>query len=88
MGLFRAGRACDVGGLFKDLLGTAWTGGSASGCRGLGFSGFRVWVTWTPKVCKIMALMAVIMGLGLLFYVPLGFRVGSTGLFGFEGVGA
>ena len=30
--------------------------------------------TWTPKVCKIMALMAVIMGLGLLFYILLGFR--------------
>ena len=30
--------------------------------------------TWTPKVCKIMAFRAVIMGLGLLFYVLLGFR--------------
>ena len=30
--------------------------------------------TWTPKVCKIMAFMAVIMGLGLLFYILLGFR--------------
>ena len=30
--------------------------------------------TWTPKVCKIMALMAVFMGLGLLFYILLGFR--------------
>ena len=28
----------------------------------------------TPKVCKIMAFMAVILGLGLLFYVLLGFR--------------
>ena len=27
-----------------------------------------------PKVCKIMALMAVIMGLGLLFHILLGFR--------------
>ena len=25
--------------------------------------------TWTPKACKIMAFMAVIMGLGLLFYM-------------------
>ena len=25
--------------------------------------------TWTPKVYKIMALMAIIMGLGLLFYI-------------------
>ena len=24
-------------------------------------------VTWTPKVCKIMAFMAILMGLGLLF---------------------
>ena len=30
--------------------------------------------TWTPKVCKIMTFMAVIMGLGLLFYILLGFR--------------
>ena len=32
--------------------------------------------TWTPKVCKIMALMAVIMGLGPLFYIFWGFRYG------------
>ena len=30
--------------------------------------------TWTPKVCKIMACMAIITGLGLLFYILLGFR--------------
>ena len=30
--------------------------------------------TWPPKVCKIMAFMAVIMGLGPLFYILLGFR--------------
>ena len=30
--------------------------------------------TWTPKVCKIMAIMAVIRGLGLLFYMLLVFR--------------
>ena len=30
--------------------------------------------TWTPKVCKIMAFMAVIGGLGPLFYILLGFR--------------
>ena len=29
-------------------------------------------LTWTPKVGKIMAFMAVIMGLGLLFYILLG----------------
>ena len=30
--------------------------------------------TWAPKVCKIMAFMAIIMGLGLVFYILLGFR--------------
>ena len=38
-------------------------------------------ITWAPKVCKIMAFMAVIRGLGLLFYLLLGSsyrgRVGS-----------
>ena len=34
-------------------------------------------IPWTPKVCKIVAFMAVIMGLGLLFYILLGFRSGS-----------
>ena len=31
-------------------------------------------ITWTPKVCKIIAFMAITMGLGLLFYILLGFR--------------
>ena len=31
-------------------------------------------LTWTPKVCNIMAFMALIMGLGLLFYILLGLR--------------
>ena len=30
--------------------------------------------TWTPRVCKIISFMAVIMDLGLLFYILLGFR--------------
>ena len=30
--------------------------------------------TWTPKVCKIMAFIAMFMGLRLLFYLLLGFR--------------
>ena len=30
--------------------------------------------TWTPRVCKIVAFMAVITGLGPLFYILLGFR--------------
>ena len=29
--------------------------------------------TWAPEVCKIMAFIAIIMGLGL-FYILLGFR--------------
>ena len=29
---------------------------------------------WTPKVCRILAFVAVILSLGLLFYIPLGFR--------------
>ena len=33
--------------------------------------GFRC--TWTPTVLKIMAFMAIIMGLGLVFYMLLGF---------------
>ena len=34
--------------------------------------GFRV---WTPKECKIMAFMAMVRGVGLLFYILLGFRM-------------
>ena len=30
--------------------------------------------TWAPKVCKIMAFRAVIVGLGRLCYILLGFR--------------
>ena len=33
---------------------------------------FVVVSTWTPKVCKVMAVLAVILGLGLLFYILLG----------------
>ena len=32
--------------------------------------------TWAPKVCKIVAFRAIIRGLGLLFYILLGFRYG------------
>ena len=31
-------------------------------------------LTWTPKVCRIIAVLAVFKGLGLLFYILLGFR--------------
>ena len=40
---------------------------------------YLVGTSWTPKVCKIMALMAMIMGLGLLFYTLLGFRLRQLG---------
>ena len=35
--------------------------------------------TWTPKVCKIMAPRAILKGLGLLFYILLGFNLGYFG---------
>ena len=40
--------------------------------------GPNVGITWTPKVCRIMAFWAIIMGLGLLFYILLGFRYLNT----------
>ena len=43
----------------------------------------EVWTTYTPKVCEIMAFMASIMGLGLLFYILLG-GVGRVKGFGFS----
>ena len=39
--------------------------------------GLRLWglgSTWTLKVCKIMAFMATLGSLGLLFHILLGFR--------------
>ena len=55
-------------------------------------------VSWTPKVCNIMALRAILRGLGLLFYIPLGFRLRflsqgvlglglQSGIWGFWGLG-
>ena len=41
--------------------------------------------TWTPKVCKIMTFMAVIMGLGLLFHILLGVMVLTTQLEPYQG---
>ena len=35
--------------------------------------------TWAPKVCKVMAFIAIIMGLGLLFYILL--DLGTTPLY-------
>ena len=31
--------------------------------------------TWTPKVCKIITFIAIIINLGLLFYILLGFKI-------------
>ena len=61
---------------FKVFVGLGFRGYClASEVEGLGF---RVWEalspTWTPKVCKVMACTAVIVGLGPLFCIPLGFR--------------
>ena len=36
-------------------------------------------ITQTPKVCEIMACMAILMGLGLLSYILLGFRYWPIG---------
>ena len=47
---------------------------SSLGVEGYGVQGLGMITTWTPKVCKIMAFTAVIMGLGLLFCILLGFR--------------
>ena len=37
---------------------------------------FLIGNTWTPKVGKIMAFMATVMGLGLLFYILFGGGLG------------
>ena len=49
--------------------------------------------TWTPKVCKIMALRVILRGLGLLFYILLGFRylareIRGLGMWASEGLRA
>ena len=40
---------------------------------------FGIGPTWTPKVCKVIAFKAVILGLGQLFHILLGFRKGMVG---------
>ena len=55
---------------FRAFPNYFWTGfGALELCQDL-LKLLRL--TWTPKVCKIMAFMAIIMGLGLLFYILLG----------------
>ena len=34
----------------------------------------KLTATWAPKVCKINSCMAIIMGLGVFFYILFGFR--------------
>ena len=56
-----------------------WVGGQGLGTHSAGPympepNGLTFRTTWTPKVCKIIAFVAVILGLGLLFYILLGFR--------------
>ena len=46
--------------------------GDEHGCKTVVSTGRSPSCTWTPKVCKIMAFMAIIMGLGLLFYIIFG----------------
>ena len=62
---------------FIDLgFAVGGVGGGFRGARGLCSALMHlVGTSWTPKVCKIMALMAMIMALGLLFYTLLGFRL-------------
>ena len=49
--------------------------GAGPSSHSLVTSSFRAALpTWTPKVCRIMAFWAITMGLGLSFYIPLGFR--------------
>ena len=79
--------ACDSGFMyFPSLLILVFkelTGGGLSQVHGTGNAhdlGFRV--LQTLKVCKIMAFMAIIMGLGLLFYILFGVQVLLTELLG------
>ena len=55
-------------------LGVIWNNGKENGNYCLGLRLWDLGFPWTSKVCKILALMAVTMGLGLLFYILLGFR--------------
>ena len=52
------------------ILRMAWLRALNDLSQGLGF---RLYVPRTPKVCKIIALMADLMSLGLVFYMFWGF---------------
>ena len=54
-------------GIFQDLRGPRTKGAANTKKR-------ERFCTWTPKVCKMMAFMAVIISLRLFFYIILGFR--------------
>ena len=36
---------------------------------------FRVWNSWTPKVCRVIVFLAAFKCFGLLFYILLGFGI-------------
>ena len=54
----------------KSISSCIASGAASSSERCLGLA-------WTPKVCNIMAFMAVLMGLGLLLYILWGLRDGG-----------
>ena len=49
--------------------------------HGLALLKVQVMPTWTPKVRRIMASMAAIMGFGLLFHILLGLRYHTSSSF-------
>ena len=53
--------------------GCSWEWGGL--LQSQGDRGCYVAYTWTLRVCKIMAFMAIFVCLGLLFYIILGFRL-------------
>ena len=66
-----------IAGIYAHTPSSAFEHQKASTWQANMNARFAIMSTWTPKVCKIMAFMAIIMGLGLLFYILLGFRYPS-----------
>ena len=70
-----AGPVFSISGIFviceeRKILGLD----ISTACLSAGIPPNQSLLTWIPKVCKIMAFMAIIGGLGLLFCILLGFR--------------